>query len=57
MAVTGAAGQARLFADLLVDPPPAALPWILAFLVLVLVLQAIYLLLPGTRRLFQTGPA
>jgi len=49
---TGPAGQGRLFAYLLVEPPPATLPWILAFLVLVLALQAAYLLLPGTGHLF-----
>lgn len=52
----GPAGQARLFAYLLADPPPAALPWILAGLVLALGLQAATLLLPGTRRLFDPAP-
>ena len=50
---TGPAGQARLFAYLLAEPPPAALPWVLGGLVLILALQAVYLLLPGPRRLFR----
>jgi len=53
VAVTGPAGQARMFAYLLVEPPPAVLPWVLALLVLVLTLQAVYLLLPATGRLFR----
>lgn len=52
---TGPAGQARMFAYLLVEPPPAALAWVLGFLSLVLALQAVYLLLPGTGRLFRAG--
>jgi len=49
----GPGGQAQMFAYLLVEPPPAALPWVLTLLVLVLALQAVYLLLPATGRLFR----
>jgi len=53
VAGTGPAGQARLFAYLLVEPSPAVLAWILALLVLALALQVVYLLLPGTGALFR----
>ncbi|GLH68458.1 hypothetical protein [Geothrix edaphica] len=51
----GLTGDSRMFSYILFDPGPSTLAFILGAMILVLSLQGIYLVMPGTRRLFRVG--